>query len=103
MITKTRKRIYNKPLTITKQKIIAIKMIIELYAYHKPKKARRKMIKKACFMVLYKLMERIWKCNEPIYGDGWKYPHIKGTGTVKIIKWDQEEYAKGNTANTMQK
>lgn len=61
MITKTRKRIYNKHLTVTEQKIIGVKMIIELYVYHKPKKARRKMIKKAGFMVFYKLMEKICK------------------------------------------
>lgn len=43
-------------------------------------------------------------CNEPIYGsEQAQLPHIKGTGTVKIVKWDQEGYAKGNTANTMQK
>lgn len=60
-ITKTRKPIYNKPLTTTKWKIIGVKTIIDLYAGYKPKKARRKMIKKACFMVLYKIMERIYK------------------------------------------
>lgn len=41
--------------------------------------------------------------NEPIYGEGWNCPHVKGTGTVKIIKWDSEGYEKENTANTTQK
>ena len=43
-------------------------------------------------------------CNEPIYGsEQAQLPHIKGTGTVKIVKWDQEGYEKENTANTTQK
>lgn len=42
--------------------------------------------------------------NEPIYGsEQIQLPHIKGTGTVKIVKWDLEEYEEENTANTTQK
>ena len=43
-------------------------------------------------------------CNEPIYGcEQIEHPRIKGTGTVKIVKWDQEEYEEENTANTTPK
>lgn len=60
-ITKTRKPFYKKPLTATEKKFMAAKTIIYLYTDYKPRKARRKMIKKAGFIMFCGFMERINK------------------------------------------